>query len=343
MKPSMGIFGLGSMGCLIAQALIDSGYEITIAVDSDPGKAGRDLGALIGRENRGVRVSESLDQTGRECDLFVHSTCSRLRDAFPQVSCILESGCNVISTCEELSYPYLRNRELSKRLDSTAEDNGVTILGTGVNPGFLLDALPVFLTATCTRVDSVRASRTVEASLRREPLQRKVGLGMDPDDFRTKTDRGEMGHIGLFESCALIASALGLELSEMRQDISPVIADEEVQTGFFSISPGQVRGLRQDLEGTAGEVLIRMDLEMSVGAKNPGDSVRIEGDPPVDLHIRNGLHGDRATVGRVLSSIEGVILSTEGLITVLDLPPSPRGAREQLFEKTSLTGTGRLL
>jgi len=343
MKPRMGIFGLGSMGCLIARAVLDSEYEITIAVDSDPEKAGQDLGSLVGRESAGVRVQESLDEAGRECDLFIHSTCSRLRDAFPQVSSILESGCNVISTCEELSYPYLRNRELSKRLDSTAVDLGVTILGTGVNPGFLLDALPAFLTGTCTVVDSVHASRTVEASLRREPLQRKIGLGMDPEEFRTKTERGEMGHIGLFESCALIASALGLELSEIRQDISPVIADEEVRTDFFCISPGQVRGLRQDLAGTAGEVKIRMDLEMSVGAQDPGDSVRIDGDPPVDLFIRNGLHGDRATVGRVLSSIEGVMLSTGGLITVLDLPPSPRGARGRLFEKTRLTGTGRLL
>jgi 4-hydroxy-tetrahydrodipicolinate reductase len=252
-------------------------------------------------------------------------------------------GCNAISTCEELSYPYLRNPGFSEQLDMLARDRGATVLGTGVNPGFLLDALPAFVAKACTSVDSFYASRVVEASHRREPLQRKIGLGMDPKDFALKTSQGNMGHIGLFESCALISTAMGWKLDEIKQDISPVIAGDDIHTNYFEIKAGQVRGLRQDLEGMAGETRIRMYLEMSVGAENPGDSVRIEGDPPIDIFIKNGLHGDRATVGRVVSHIGDVVAANPGLVTVLDLPINPHGVRAELVRDTILSGSGRLL
>jgi 4-hydroxy-tetrahydrodipicolinate reductase len=344
MQQKIGLFGLGSIGRSIAQFLLDSNHDVVIAVDRDPEKVGSDLGSLVGRGELGLEVSEQLDpRIASDCDLVVHSTCSRFRDAFPQLSNIVETGCNSISTCEELSYPYLRNPGLSEQLDILARDRGVTVLGTGVNPGFLLDALPAFVAKACKRVDSFSASRVVEASLRREPLQRKIGLGMYPEEFAAKTSKGSMGHIGLFESCALISTAMGWKLDEIKQDISPVIADNDIRTDYFEIKAGQVRGLRQDLAGMAGETKIRMYLEMSAGAENPGDSVMIEGDPPVDLFIKNGLHGDHATVGRVVSHIGDVVAADPGLVTVLDLPTNPHGARAGLVRDTRLTGSGRLL
>ena len=344
MQEKIGLYGLGSIGRSIGQFLLDSNKDVVLAVDRDPGKVGVDLGSLVGREEIGLEVSEQFDpHNASDCDLVVHSTCSRVKDAFPQLSDIVNAGCNTISTCEDLSYPYLRNPGLSGQLAMLARDRGVTVLGTGVNPGFLLDALPSFVAKACKRVDSFYASRVVEASLRREPLQLKIGLGMDPGEFTAKTSKGGMGHIGLFESCALISTAMGWKLDEIKQDISPVIADVDIRTDHFEIKAGQVRGLRQDLAGTAGETKIEMYLEMSVGAENPWDSVRIEGDPPVDMVIKNGLHGDHATVGRVVSHIGDVVAANPGLVTVLDLPTNPHGARAELVRDTRLTGSGRLL
>ncbi|MBU7005065.1 MAG: dihydrodipicolinate reductase [Theionarchaea archaeon] len=344
MDQKIGLFGLGSIGRSIAQFLLDSNHDVVLAVDRDPEKVGADLGSVVGIEELGLEVSEYMDpRIASDCDLVVHSTCSRFRDAFPQLSDIVGAGCNAISTCEELSYPYLRNPGLSEQLDMLARDRGVTVLGTGVNPGFLLDALPAFVAKACTRVDSFYVSRVVEASFRREPLQRKIGLGMNPEDFASKASQGSMGHIGLFESCALISTAMGWKLEEIKQEISPIIAGDDIHTDYFEIKGGQVRGLKQELEGMAGGTMIRMYLEMSVGTENPGDSVRIEGDPPVDLFIKNGLHGDRATVGRVVSHIGDVLVANPGLVTVLDLPTNPHGARTELVRDTSLTGSGRLL
>lgn len=343
MPTKVGLFGLGSIGMAIASALNEEGVDVSAAIDSDPGKVGRDVGSLLGKP-LGVEISDKLDpKVGQECEVFLHSTCSRFEEAFPQIAKLVDAGCNVISTCEELSYPYLRNPELSQKMEELARGSGVTVLGTGVNPGFLLDALPVFITKVCKSVESISASRFVEASLRREPLQRKIGLGMDPREFNDRAEKGSLGHVGLFESCALIAAAMGWELSEIRQDIQPVIADRAMDTPYFTIAPGQVRGMCQEATGMMDGTKIRLYLEMSVGAEEPGDSVKIIGDPPIDLFVKGGVNGDLATVGRVIRHIDDVLAADPGLKTVLDLSMVPQGPRPHLFGSTKLTGTAKLL
>jgi hypothetical protein len=344
MSKKIGIFGLGSIGARMAEALHESGHEIILAVDNDPGKVGRDLGLLWGGEEVGVTISPSLEDGMREdCEVVLHSTSSRLETVYPQLMEILKAGCNVISTCEELSYPFLRHPRLSKALDAVAKESGATVLGTGVNPGFLLDALPVFMTRTMKKVESLVATRIVDAGLRREPLQRKIGLGMSRHDFDERARAGKLGHVGLFESTALIATALGWRLDEIRQEICPVVADRNLSTQHVRIKAGEVSGLRQDAFGMAGRTLITIHLEMSVGPDEPRDAIQIAGEPPVNLVITEGLHGDLATVGRAINHIDDVSEAPPGLTTVLGLPTAPLGPRPHMVRSTKLTGTGRLL
>jgi hypothetical protein len=344
MSQKIGIFGLGSIGVRIAEALHGSGNEIALAVDNDPRKVGRDLGLLWGVEELGVTVSPSLEAgEAEDCEVVLHSTSSRLETVYPQLLEILKARNSVISTCEELSYPFLRHPRLSKTLDAAARESGATVLGTGVNPGFLLDALPVFMTRTMKRVDSLVATRVVDANLRREPLQRKIGLGVSRHEFDERARAGKLGHVGLFESTALIATALGWELDEIRQEIHPVVADRDLSTEHVRINAGEVCGLRQDAFGMAGRALITIHLEMSVGPDEPRDTIQIAGEPPVDLVIRDGLHGDLATVGRAINHIDDVSEAPPGLTTVLGLPTAPLGPRPDLVLSTKLTGGGRLL
>ncbi len=344
MSKKIGIFGLGSIGAQMAEMLHGSGHEIVLAVDNDPGKVGRDLGLLWGGGKTGILISPSLEAGGtQDCDVVLHSTSSRLETVYPQLVEILKGRCNVISTCEELSYPFLRHPRLSKGLDAVAKRSGATVLGTGVNPGFLLDALPVFVTRTMKKVDSLVATRIVDAALRREPLQRKIGLGMSKQDFDERTRAGKLGHVGLFESTALIAAALGWRLDEIRQEIYPVVTDRDLSTKYVRIRAGEVSGLGQDAFGIAGRTLITIHLEMSVQPNEPGDAIQIAGEPAVDLVIREGLHGDLATVGRVINHIDDVSEAPPGLTTVLGLPTAPLGPRPDLVRSTKLTGSGRLL
>jgi 4-hydroxy-tetrahydrodipicolinate reductase len=345
MSSRIGLYGLGSIGLAIASEVARRNLDIGFAVDVDPAKVGKELGVIGGPRGTGTIVSgaQGFGDAG-SCDVVLHSTCSRVKDAFPQIESIANAGCNVISTCEELSFPYLRQPALSEKMDALALDSGVTILGTGVNPGFLLDALPAFMTRVCRRVDAITATRNVEAAVRREPLQRKIGLGMDPGTFKDRTEKGTMGHVGLLESCALVADSMGWELAEVRQHISPVVADRDMETEHFKISPGQVRGLRQTASGVCGgETRIRLLLEMSVHPENPGDFVEIDGEPPVSLAINNGVNGDVATVGRMVGCIDEVVAAPPGLATVLSLPvkhPIP-GRTTRVSPK--LTGNARLI
>ncbi len=344
MSRIVGIYGLGSIGSAIANSLGTRGIEMAFAVDNDPNKVGKELGSVGGPKGTGLVVSETLDpDAARSCDVVLHSTGSRLAQVFPQIAELLECGCNIISTCEELSYPYLKHPDLARKIDSMARDRRATVLGTGVNPGFLLDALPAFICKACASVESIEVSRIVEASSRREPLQRKIGLGMDPRTFEEKARQGLIGHIGLFESCGLVAEAVGWELSELRQEISPVLADGEMETSHFRIGAGQVRGIRQEAVGIADGGRIKLFLEMAVQAGNPADSLLIRGDPPISLTIPGGVNGDRATVARVINNIEEVAAAPSGLATVLSLPLHSRKPGLTRQRSPRLIGSARLL
>ncbi len=307
------IVGLGAIGREVCKAVCARPGLLLTGV-ADPAFAGRDAGEVAEVGHLGVIVAPTASEALAGADVVLVLTGSGVVDVLPVVEAAAAHGVDVISTCEDLAYADLATPDLARRLDATARAAGISVVGTGVNPGFVMDRLPLTLAAACVRVDRVRVSRVVDAAKRRVPLRAKVGAGMTVDEFRAGVAAGRLGHRGLRESCALIGLGLGWVFEEIRSTLDPVVDERP------GIPAGRVAGLRQLAAGLrGGEEIVRLDLEMSVGAPDPQDRVVIEGDPPLDVLVRGGTHGDRGTVGAVLSAIPAIIAAPPGLKTVLEL------------------------
>ncbi|HEV2205605.1 MAG TPA: hypothetical protein VGR36_03645 [Candidatus Acidoferrales bacterium] len=318
-------FGVGPIGASIVKLMRQkSEIEIVGAIDRDPAKAGRDLGEVVGAQDApwGVSVAaEAGEMLEKPVDVVVHSTSSYLKSVMDQLLECLAAGCCIVSTCEELAYPFRKSPELAAKLDAAAKDEGVALVGTGVNPGFVLDKLVLTLSAVSQTVDSARAVRVVDASKRRLPLQKKIGAGMTPEEFRAQVDAGVIKHHGLPESVAMVADGLGFEIDDIAETIQPVIAQENIRTEFLEVAPGQVAGVHQIARGTSrGEEKIFLELQMYVGAKNPADTIELKGRPNLSLVIPGGTHGDVATAAIAVNAIPAIVAAPAGLRTSRDLP-----------------------
>ena len=316
-------YGVGPIGASIARLMRQKhALEIVGAIDKDPAKAGKDLGELVGDSPWGVKVSDDASAVlDGHVDVVVHSTSSYLESIMDQLLGCIEAGCCVVSTCEELAYPFRKHPKLSSQLDEAAKEEGVALVGTGVNPGFVMDKLVLTLAAAAQRVDSARATRIVDASLRRLPLQKKIGAGMTPDEFRAQVAAGVIKHHGLPESVAMVSDGLGLAVDEITETIEPVIASEIVKTEFLEVAAGQVAGVHQIARGIGGgKEHIFMELKMYVGAKNPADTVELQGEPRLTLTIPGGTHGDVATAAVVVNAIPVLLAAPAGLRSSRDLP-----------------------
>ena len=320
-------YGIGPIGASIVRLMRQkNSLEIVGAIDTDAKKVGRDLGEVVGASDApwGILVSaDAASVLAKPADVVVHSTSSYLTSVMDQLLACLGAGLCIVSTCEELAYPFRKHPQLSKTLDETAKEEGVALLGTGVNPGFVMDKLPLTLSAVSQWVDWVSAIRIVDASKRRLPLQKKIGAGMTPDEFRAQVGAGVIKHHGLPESIAMVADGLGFSLDDISETIEPMIAEEVIKTEFLEVEPGQVAGVHQMGRGTAaGQEKIFMELKMYVGAKNPADTLVLKGDPNLTLTIPGGTHGDVATAAVVVNAIPSILAANAGLRTSRDLPLS---------------------
>jgi len=318
-------FGVGPIGASIVRLMRQkAALEIIAAIDKDPAKIGRDLGDIVGAAGApwGVSVSADADAVlAKPVDVVVHSTSSYLPSVMDQLLACLSAGCCVVSTCEELAYPFRKHPTLSKQLDAAAREEGVALVGTGVNPGFVMDKLVLTLSAVAQRVEFAKAVRIVDASKRRLPLQKKIGAGMTPDEFRAQVAAGVIKHHGLPESIAMVADGLGFALDDISETIEPVIAEETVNTDFLEVAPGQVAGVHQIARGVcAGKEKIYMELRMYVGAQAPADTIELRGEPNLSLTIPGGTHGDVATAAVVVNAIAAILAAPAGLRTSRDLP-----------------------
>ena len=321
--------GLGPLGSRIVRHIVEErrGIKYVGALDISPDIVGRDLGevAEVGRE-LGIRVSDDPERVFSETkpDIAIYTTTSFARDVFSQMEPAIRNGVNVITTCEQLAYPRYAAPELAEKYDSLAKQYGVTVLGTGINPGFLMDVLPIVLTLGCTRVERVEVTRRMDAGVRRKPFQKKIGVSMEPDEFREAVSSGKItGHVGLEESISLIAEALGWKLDEIRVErVEPVIAEEEVSSQFFTVRPGQVKGLKQEAFGIVdGREKIRLCFTAYLGASPSFDEVRIEGSPPINARVSPCWHGDEGTVAVVVNLISTVMNAPAGVLTMIDIIP----------------------
>jgi len=228
---------------------------------------------------------------------------------------------HVLTSCEELAWPVPARAAAFKDLDRLARRKKVSVLATGVNPGFAMDALALALTAPCVRVERVAVTRVVDAGTRRLPLQRKVGAGLNLSQFRRAMTEGSVRHVGLLESVHMIAAGLGWKLERVEEGLEPAIAPRDLDTEHLRIPAGAAAGVKQFARGYRnGAVAISLDLQMYVGAESPRDHILIDGVPPIDMTIAGGVAGDVATAAIVVNAIPKMLAARPGLLTMTDLP-----------------------
>ncbi|MGE5049657.1 MAG: dihydrodipicolinate reductase [Deltaproteobacteria bacterium] len=324
MPIKVALMGLGAIGRGIARcALQKAELEIVAAIDLDPSRVGRKLSDVLDAPAPDVVVGSDAASEMRKAQggVLLHATGSRLEDVEGELAQALTAGLFIVSTCEELSYPWLRHPEIAERLDKLAQKRKLAVLGTGVNPGFVMDRLPATLGAVCGRIDRVRVTRVVDSRTRRKQLQLKTGAGMNEEEFDRGVDEGALGHVGLMESAALSALGVGLEVDEVDESIDPVEADEDMQGEGFRVPKGGIVGIHQVARAFYdGKEVANLDLTIALGAPQPRDEIELEGDPGIRVLIPGGTSGDKATAWTLVHAAPLVHGSEPGLISVLDLP-----------------------
>jgi 2,4-diaminopentanoate dehydrogenase len=317
-------FGLGPIGVeALKLAAAQPWLEIVGAVDNAPQKAGRPLTEVTGvAALDGLKVSRDLEELFRESppELILHTASSSAAATLAQMRPALELGVSVASTCEELIFPALKAPALVPEYDALCRHTGSRVVATGVNPGFVMDVLPICLTAVSRTVEKVEVTRVVNASTRRQPLQAKIGSGQPAALFREKLRDGRAGHAGLRESLALVGHALGWKLDAIVEQGEPVVAEREIRTQFFSVRPGETCGIHQRAVGTQeGVERVVLDIRMYLDAAEPHDRVVLSGRPALDVVVRGGVPGDEATIAALVNVVPRLLASSPGLHLATDL------------------------
>ncbi len=316
--------GIGPLGQKINQYISERrNVKVIAAVDKNPQLIGRDIGKICNGYPSNILIQESLAKALENVkpDVAILSTVSDMDRITEQVVEILSHGIPIVSTCEELSYPWNTNPILAGKIDSFAKEKGLAVVGTGVNPGFLMDALPSFLTAVCQNVDSIRINRFQDATYRRIPFQQKIGAGLNLKTFEEKKQNGSLRHVGITESIHLIANQMGWKLSKTQDIIEPVIAQENTKTKDLEIEKGAALGVLQTGKGfVRDELKIVLTFKAAIGIPESYDEVVITGTPNINSKIFGGINGDIATCAIVINALPQILRSTAGLKTMADIP-----------------------
>ena len=319
--------GLGPIGAGIARLVLETdGLQVVGATDIAPDKAGKDLGVVLGLGRRlRLKIEGNPARLLRrtKADVAVLSTTSSAKGIKPQVLALVAKGMHVVTTCEELSFAAPQNAATFREIDRAAKRKKVSVLGTGVNPGYAMDALALMLTAPCARVDRVSVTRVVDAATRRLPLQRKIGAGLNLNQFRRAITEGTVRHVGLPESAHMIAAGLGWKLERVEETIEPAIAPRDLDTEYLRVPAGAAAGVKQQARGFRNgqaQPAISLDLQMYVGAESPRDHVLIDGAPQIDMTIAGGVAGDIATAAIVVNAIPKLLAAPAGVVTMRDIP-----------------------
>jgi 2,4-diaminopentanoate dehydrogenase len=315
------VMGLGHIGREICRAALASEeVELQGAVDSAKHLSGASLGELLGQSSP-LRVSSTLKAAQAEKGaVLLHATGSHLEAVLEQLLEALRQGHPVVSTCEELAFPFLRHPALAERLDRAAQRAGVSMVGTGINPGFVLDRLVATLGQTVGAVRHLKGTRSVDAGTRRASFQRKVGAGLSAEAFEELAEKDAVGHVGLVESAALCALGLGLDCDDFEEELVPLLAEEDFVGSPIPVAKGQVAGVHQTAVGLEdGQERIRLELTLAVGAEAM-DRLVLEADTRLTLEVHGGIPGDSATAHLVVHAAPRLTAASPGLLTVLDLP-----------------------
>ena len=317
--------GIGPLGQqMVKYAMERACFNIVGAVDSDPDKAGKELGELCGIDPLGIIVCSNLDDAikDKSAEVALVTTVSSIVSLESQLVELAKAKLHIVSTCEELFFPWNTHPEVSKRIDEMCRNNGVVCLGTGVNPGYLMDFLPSILTCVCQNVKKVEVWRVQDASVRRIPFQQKIGAGLTLEEFEAKKKTGTLRHVGLTESVDFIANRLGWKLDRNVETLELVIADKDINTGYKPISKGMICGVHQVGKGFVGDRnVIVLNFRAAVGEPESYDKVQIDGKPVIQSQIAGGVNGDIATCAITLNAVRSVLEASPGLKSMGYIPP----------------------
>jgi 4-hydroxy-tetrahydrodipicolinate reductase len=331
-KVKVVVWGFGAMGRGMAEMLLSKkGVEITGVCDLHPDLVGKSIFNVLDvdkNDHPEVLVSDNIDSLldKENCDLVLLATDSFTKKAFPKMVKILEAGINVISTAEEMAYPKAQEPELSKELDRIAKENGVTVLGTGINPGFIMDLLVIALTGVMSDVTHIEANRVNSLSPFGPAVMEEQGVGITVDEFMHGVETNTLaGHVGFSESVNMIADAIGVKLDTFEQQMAPIVTSVDRRSKYGEALKGNVAGVNMTGQGIIkGEVFIDMkhpqQIEPEIEGTHTGDYITIKGTPEVNMAITPEIDGGIGTIAMCVNMIPHVLNSKPGLKTMIDLP-----------------------
>ncbi|MHA2225919.1 MAG: NAD(P)H-dependent amine dehydrogenase family protein [Candidatus Hodarchaeales archaeon] len=319
--------GFGAIGRLTTKLLMErENINLVGVVDTDPELQQKPLKDFFDfSKGSEIKIHSNMEKilAQNQIDVVIIITSSSLEKIAPIIFQAAKAGCNVISICEELSFPFNYFPKISSEIDSVAKKHNVSVVGTGINPGYLMDLLPIVLTAPCQTIQKISIRRMMNSAHRRIPFQKKIGTGLYVEEFRQKISKKEItGHVGLTQSIQMVMAALGRKYDEITEfPPEAVIAEKEIQTPFCSISKGQVCGLRSKAVAiTNGVEMIELDFIAYAGEHDEFDQIVIEGTPRIQQKIEGGIHGDLGTVALIVNLIPKIFTAKAGLLTMKDLP-----------------------
>ncbi|MBQ7568152.1 NADP-binding protein [bacterium] len=325
------IWGFGAMGSGIAKVLLGKqGVEISGVCDIAPQRVGRSIFELLGAE-RGQRedvavTAEIGEVLAAKPDVCILATDSFTVKAFPKIKAIAEAGVNVISTAEEMSYPKAQNPELAAQIDAIAKEHGVTVLGTGINPGLMMDLLAICLSGCMTDVEKVICKRVNSLSPFGPAVMEEQGVGLTQEEFAKRTADGTLaGHVGFAESVGMIGEALGWNIDKFEQQMQPIVTNVDRRSPYGFAAKGDVAGVNMTGQGYAdGELKIEMihpqQIEPEMEGTHTGDYITLVGTPPVNMVNQPEVDGGIGTIAMCVNMIPHVINARPGLKTMIDLP-----------------------
>lgn len=322
------LWGLGAMGSGMADMILrKSGLRIVGAIARTPSKIGRDLGQLLGHPEIGITVTGDPETALKaRPDVVLLNTSSFIADVFPQIKTALSYGANVITIAEEMAYPWAAQPELAEEIHRSAVQAGKTVLGTGINPGFVLDTLIIALTGICREIRHIHARRVNNLAPFGPTVMKTQGVGVTPEDFARGVASGDIvGHIGFQQSARMIARAVGWEIDRVVEEREPIISRVERRTPYAHVLPGNVAGCRHVARAYVGDrevILLEHPQQVCPEAEGveTGDYIYIEGDPPVNLQIKPEIPGGVGTIAIAVNMIPAVLAAAPGLVTMADLP-----------------------
>ena len=316
--------GLGPIGKAISRLLMQkSNWHIVAAVDTDPALKGCDLGEIIGLDHPlDIPISAHIPPVRtHDIDVAFLTTVSTFPDVLPTLQMLIQAGIDVVASTEELFYPYYRHAQQAQALDSLAKQHGVSVLGTGINPGFVMDTLVLLLTGVCQQVTRIAVTRVTNASGRRPSLQKKIGVGLSPEAFAAQVAQQRVGLVGPVDSLAFLAHVLQWQMDDFKERLVPVITDKPLQAAQGQVDKGQVCGVRHLIKGISnGKEVISLDLRIYLEAENTRDTIYIEGLPTLESTIKSSDMEDVAAAGLLVNMGPLVHQARPGLLTMVDLP-----------------------